>query len=117
MFLSYTNTLYETNVFGCTHQEHNTIDMHDINVQTDFRIVLNNMSWDASYFVGMWHLTRLLGCSLSAQLHHSCDVSVEILMSLLVKGVELTTLFSTVLVKHSHFEILVLTSRIALARV
>ena len=43
IFLSYADTLYKSNVTEYSQQENYTIDVHDIFVQTNFRIILHNV--------------------------------------------------------------------------
>lgn len=93
IFLSYTDVLNKTNVPGHFCQEYYTIDIPDINIQTYFRMVLNNMGRIVSNFIRIWHLAWRLGCFF----FHFCDVtSVDERGNsdfLLVKGVDPTTLF------------------------
>ena len=98
MFLPYANTLYATKVFWHTHQEQITIDVHVIDVHTDFRIVLDNMRWNVSYFINVEHLAIvfLVVFPFSVATSQLCK-AVAILMSLLVNRVEPMTLFSIAL--------------------
>ena len=62
MLLLYAYSLDKANTFRCPHQKYNPINMHDVYIQADIEIVLDDMRWNISDLISVWHLTWFL-CS------------------------------------------------------